>query len=193
VLWNYRKGGDGFDAFGSYSGNTELSLSTNPAPVPVYTQTTHYESAWAGDPNAAHENRTIHLNGLRIRIEDDPKQKQARIVLERRFYQLHGALRWCGHIVLHGETQPKLRLKKGCRLRLENGESPVLAKARGNPPSLLQPTVFELRPGSSLILEKGSKLFLGPGTELRLHPGSSIVKRGGKMRVHKKAKWGYVR
>lgn len=194
IKWTYRKGGDGFDAFGKWSGNQELSLSSNPAPLPVYTQTTHYESGWTANPDAAHENRKIHLNGLRITFEDEPDKFRAKVTLERQIYTLYGKLRWCGYIVLHGTHKPNLRIQKGCRLSLEQGQSPVVAKSSPQHPNMLENTTLELKTGSSLHIERGGRLVLKAGTTLLVQPGANLIKhKGGKLKVHKQAKIVYVR
>jgi hypothetical protein len=103
-------------------------------------------------------------------------------------------LRWCGYIVLHGTHKPNLRIQKGCRLSLEQGQSPVVAKSSTQHPNMLENTTLELKPGSSLHIERGGRLVLKAGTTLLVQPGANLIKhKGGKIKVHKQAKIVYVR
>jgi len=99
-----------------------------------------------------------------------------------------------GYIVLHGTHKPNLRIQKGCRLSLEQGQSPVVAKSSPQHPNMLENTTLELKTGSSLHIERGGRLVLKAGTTLLVQPGANLIKhKGGKLKVHKQAKIVYVR
>lgn len=178
ILWNQRSSGDSQDAFGARTGYTELSLSTNPAPVPVYTHATHFEGQYAGPPNASFENRIIHLNGLRIQFFEDTMAQHMKVVVERNVYQINNNVRWCGIIHLHPRHDslnlPSLLVPNKRNLRLAKSTSPTMARAPEKSTDLTGATELHLLPGSKLKVQGKGKIILEKGTTLVQHPGSIL-------------------
>jgi len=122
VLTEFRNGqvvrelpgfGDARDAFGSSTGKTRLGIDTNPAPVPMYTNTS---ASGFGSPRpltgATYENRTLWLNGLSVQIVDEltlgPTAEDGKaLVVDIRWddYKIKNDVRWTGNIVLQNDTR----------------------------------------------------------------------------------------
>lgn len=207
VIHNYHVNGDWLDAFSSATGNTKLSIGSNPAPVPVYTYTTNYEfksfNLVDGKP-APYENRTIWLNGLSVELLDEDKNNGT-ITIQIRWdnYGVENDVRWCGNIVLSpndfDKTKPSLILKKGKKLRLDRGKSATQHKAIEKDDNgewlFTEPTVFTCAEGSyffmepnsqliienksKLILKSGAKLVAGAKSKIVIMPGSNLIKENG--------------
>lgn len=175
VVHNFPVGGDWEDAFGPATGKTELSLSTNPAPVPVYT---HRHPGTVADS----DNRVIWLNGLSITLQEAPGSPEDVLVTIRwDDYTVEGAVRWTGNIHLSPNDfdprQPSLVLVPGASLFLDRGLSPTYPVARDG--YFSDPTLFTALPGSHIRLEQGSELVVMAESELRLVAGSRLVVSAG--------------
>lgn len=194
VCHNYKCNGDWEDAFGFVTGKTKISLSSNPAPVPVYTYVSgpDYSSPNKKEPGA-YENRSIWLNGLSIEMlemADKKKYGQGAVKVRIRWddYYVEEDVRWCGNIFLSphyknpASTKPErvsLYLKSRKTIRLDYGESPtqyVAVKKDSLSGDYLfsQPTVFTCLPGSWFILESNSALLIDKGSTVRLKAGSKL-------------------
>jgi hypothetical protein len=208
VCHNYHKNGDWKDAFGFATGKTRINISTNPAPVPIYT----YVSGYAySSPNKKapenFENRKIWLNGLSIEIIDEaPDQKKfgkGAVMVSVRWdnYFVDDHVRWCGDIVLsphiknqNAQTPQKisLNLKKGKTLLLDRGDSPTQYVATSFD-SLLgeyvftDPTIFTCLQGSwmnveenaSIEIDNKSRLILKNGSRLELQNNARLTIKNG--------------
>jgi hypothetical protein len=207
VIHNYNTSGDWLDAFSSETGNRKLSISSNPAPVPVYTYTTNQEysnfNLVDGKP-AAYENRTIWLNGLLVEIMDENKESGT-ITIQVRWdnYEVNDDVRWCGNMVLSPNdfdvSKPSLVLQTGNKLLLDRGQSPQFHKAiekdKNGEWLFTDPTVltcvkdsyFYLEPKSQLVLDNnsrlvlqaGSKLVAGAKSKIIIKPGSELITEDG--------------
>lgn len=171
VIHNFHVSGDWKDAFGPNTGKTKLSLSTNPAPVPVYT---HRHPGGVADS----DNRTVWLNGLSIELVEAPGAPEEILVTVRwDEYTVEGSVRWTGNIHLSPNDfdpiQPSLVLAPGAQLVLDRGLSPTTTVAKDG--FFSEPTVFTAASGSSVRLEHGSELVVVNGSELRLAPGSRLL------------------
>ncbi len=199
VIHNFNVSGDWLDAFSSETGNRKLSISSNPASVPVYTYTTNYEFSSFNLDNgkpSLYENRTIWLNGLSVEIIDENHEKGT-ITVQIRWdnYEVNDDVRWCGNIVLSpndfDNSKPSLVLKKGNKLLLDRGESPVFNKATEKDKNdewiFTDPTVFTcvkdsyfyLEPNSQLVIDNNSKLILKSGAKLVASAKSKIIIKPG--------------
>lgn len=171
VVHNFHVGGDWEDAFGPATGKRELSLSTNPAPVPVYT---HRHPG----PLAGSDNRSIWLNGLAITFDEVPgSPEEIRVTLRWDDYTVDGDVRWTGDVRLSPHdfdpAQPSLVLAPGARLLLDRGLSPTRRVEQNG--FFSDPTIFTALPDSIARLEPGSVLRVVAESELRLSAGSRLV------------------
>ena len=203
VVNNFNGGGDWEDAFCFATGHTEISLSTNPAPVPVYTLATDLEfkrpSLAKGMPYPF-ENRTIWLNGLHIEILDDNYLGKGYVKLSIRWddYSITENVRWCGNIALSpndfDSTQYSLVVNSGHSVLLDQATSvtwPYLVKKDENGNSLFaESTIFTALPGAKILLQpkanitisNDSELILQPGTTLKMEKSTKIIlKKNGKL------------
>jgi hypothetical protein len=200
LIHDFYGGGDWEDAFCSATGHTEISISTNPAPVPVYTLATDLEykrfSLNKGQPNSF-ENRTIWLNGLHIDILDDNMNQTGDVKLSIRWddYTLTEDVRWCGNIVLSPNdfdtTQNALVVGSGQTLLLDQATSVTwpfeLNKDEKGNPLFAESTKLTVLPHAkivvqskaSLIIEENSKLILQTGSSLKVEKGGKIILRKG--------------
>jgi hypothetical protein len=194
VYHNYNSNGDWKDAFCSATGNTELSLSSNPAAVPVYTLCTNYEARKAYLPKgnyASFENRTIWLNGLSVKLIQESVFGNGEIKVQVRFddYDVNKNVRWCGNIVLSKNDfyslKPSLILKQNKKILLDRGYSSTNFKAveKNNDGRWLfsDTTKFTCLSNSSILMEQGSQLVLDNGSIF-------ILKKGSKLELVKKSK-----
>jgi hypothetical protein len=202
VVHDWYNSGDWEDAFSFESGHTEISMSTNPAPTPVYTLATDLEykkfQLVKGKANAW-ENRTIWLNGLHITLLDDNYQGKGNVKLSIQWddYQVRDNVRWCGNIVLSPNdfdtSKASLTLTKGKTITLDQGTSVTwpfeLAKGENGIGVFSEPTIFtlvsgakmELNEKASLVIENGSELILKAGSTLTLGEKSKLItQKGGR-------------
>jgi hypothetical protein len=149
IVWNALQKGDSTDAF-KLSGKKKIGISTNPAPVPVFTfrtKDTQNDGTLANYSNpASWENRVIHLNGLSIEILSEtandspphcldgsvPGDEKVRIRWDD--YDITDKVRWCADsIVLHesisGATSYSLNIKSGNSITPDRSISPNRHKA----------------------------------------------------------------
>lgn len=185
--------GDAWDAF---QPGDNLSLSTNPAPVPVYTLRS--EEGYRGPSKsypAPYDNRVIWLSGLRISILRE--RSDGALLVEVRWddFSVRGAVRWCGDIRVspnpYDSLAPSLRIEG--KVLLDRSLSPVygqwvwydsvekrywfsdttqLVVERGG-------HVYISRDGR-LILRRGSRLVISSGARVS-GEGSIEVEPGGKV------------
>lgn len=188
VVYNFFVSGDYEDSFSLLNGHRMLSISGNPAPVPVYTHTTDLENGRSyfkkNDPSSSYENRTIHLNGLSMEVlEQDfilDGYKAAKIRIRWDDFLLRKSVRWCGNIVLYpnpfAPDSASLIVSQGKTILLDRGLSPVYTKAIGSGDTARwnDTTVFTVKAGAHLRLEKKSSIHLKSGSKLIFEPGSYI-------------------
>jgi hypothetical protein len=214
VILYYSANGDWEDAFCKATGNTKLSISTNPAAVPVYTQCTNYEAKNCylvkGEP-ASFENRTIWLNGLSVEILDENETGEVKIKIRWDDYTIDCNVRWCGNIALSPNDfdtlKPSLIINKNIKILLDRGFSPTKISSTEKDGDgkyiLTDSTVFTgldnsyifMNPGASIVIDNGSKLVLEKGSTLEMtkknkiilrHGGEFIIKDGAVLKKGKK-------
>ncbi len=196
VVHNFNCSGDWMDAFCEATGKTELSISTNPAPVPVYTLCTNYEGKKSYLPKgnfASFENRVIWLNGLSIKIiqENVYGKGEVKIKITWDDYTVKKNVRWCGNIVLSpndfDRSKPSLILEKKKKMLIDRGYSstnsiPTEKNAEGrwiftdtSKFTVTDSAYMKLKQGSQLILDNGSKFILKKGSKLEMLAKSKII------------------
>lgn len=196
VYHNYNSSGDWHDAFCKATGNTEISLSSNPSAVPVYTLCTNYEGRKTYQPKgnyASFENRVIWLNGLSVRILQENVIGNGEIKIQVKFddYSVNKNVRWCGNIMLSkndfDSLKPSLILKENKSILVDFGYSPtnfkaVLKNKEGkwlfsdtSVFNILNGGYFQMEKSSQLILDNGSKLILKKGSKIELIKKSKII------------------
>lgn len=200
VYHNYNSNGDWEDAFCKATGNTKISISTNPAAVPVYTLSTNYEYKNSylekGSP-ASFENRIIWLNGLSVEIldEDVPEKGDMKIRIRWDDYNIDQNVRWCGNIVLSPNDfdtlKPSLIIKKNKKIFLDKGSSPTKFSSteidENSKYVFTDTTVFtlsknsyiQMEPGADIILDNGSKVILEKGGSIEMMKNNKIIIRKG--------------
>lgn len=218
VIHNYHGSGDWEDAFGFNTGVTEISLSTNPAPVPVYTLATDLEhKRFTLQKGKLHEweNRTIWLNGLSINVLDDNINGTGEVKISIRWdnYEVSSNVRWCGNIVLSphdfDSSKPALVLKKGKTLLLDRATSATWIQSIETDEkgkkwyserthfTVLENAGIMLEDKSTVVLDNKSKWVLKSGSRLEtgqkvkiiVKPGSElIVEEGASLRLGEKSK-----
>jgi hypothetical protein len=150
-----------------------ICLSTNPAPVTLYT----FESP--GGP-AKTDNRRIYLNGISIEVLE--MREKGTITLRVRWdnFDVDQDVRWCGSIVL----SEKLFVKPKVELLLDQGytvQLPNKVQVIDSQPVFAEPTLLELRAGSETTLEQGAHVVLRQGSTV-------LVRKGAKVTLSKNAK-----
>jgi Right handed beta helix region len=150
--------GDQEDAFlpcTNCGDRNELSLSSNPSPVSVYTYRLEIQSQGSSTTNIPYfgtypqsipinfteENRQIHLNGIQVKIVSEHPYfdafynttlKMYKVEVRWDDYDVRNDVRWCGDIVLHPNdfniANPSLNLKTGKTIRIDRGLSPTIHK-----------------------------------------------------------------
>ncbi len=215
IYHNYNQSGDWQDAFCKATSNTMLSISTNPAPVPVYTLSANYETKSIylkkGAPES-YENRTIWLNGLSVEILKENIFGHGEILLKIRWnnYDVSNDVRWCGNIVLSPNDfdlgKPSLILKKGKKITIDRGLSPQISKPIEKDASgrwiytdtttftaldgayikMEQNAKIEIDNLSKFILKKGSKFEMGKKSKLIIYGNSSFIIEEGAVIVKNK-------
>lgn len=207
VVHHRQDNGDWEDAFSFRTQKTEISLSTNPAAVPVYTYTSDYEYSrfFAMNGNtASYENRSIWLNGINIHILEERNNGDIVVEIKWDDYQIKNDVRWCGNIVLSkndfDEKSPSLLLQKRKTITLSIGNTPVLHTPAKNNPRYMgwnehtvlkaeQNAVIQLKAFSKIIVEKDCTLELQEGVNLKLGWGAKIIiQKGGNFIADKNIK-----
>lgn len=157
----------------NFDTQTEISLSTNPAPVPVLTC-----SSGGGPRN--YDNRKTWLNGISIRILRFDEEGSAYLQIRWNDFEVRKNRRWCGQIVV----KDSLIIASGKNILIDQGNSLQLPLAyEKNESGFLfsEPSVLELDSGSVTILD--------PRSEIRIRTGSSlIVRKGATLILKKRAK-----
>jgi hypothetical protein len=192
AIHDYHMNGDWLDAFSTATGKMELSISTNPAPVTVYTYSSNFEFGQFGFRNgemAAHENRNIHLNGLSLRFEE-LENGEMKVHLRWDDYEVRNDVRWCGTIVQHPnmlrKELPSLKLADRKKITLARGESPqyheALGKNRKGEWIFADATTYTVTTGSVVELGARAKLIVDDDSHL-IFEKSSILILGEKARI----------
>jgi hypothetical protein len=162
-----------------------LSISSNPASVPVLTYNTlkNKNTEPMNFPDTTYDNRSIMLNGLYIEILDIDQDGNARIKVLFNHWNVEDDVRWTGDILL----RDTLLLQAGKAITLDQGLTPT-RPARpvniGGEKVFADPTTFICQPGSYLEINDAARFVLKAGSTLRLESGSMIRVRGsGKVLV----------
>lgn len=208
VVHNFNSSGDWEDAFGFATGKTKLCLSSNPAPVPVYTLTTNYEYNIViydkkNKKPYKYENRTIWLNGLSIEIIDEGLIDGEAIKVQIKWddYTIKNDVRWCGNIVLSPhvflKNMPSLKIEPTAKVLLDRGLSPTWwgSTIENGKTYFTDTTIFtcikdtyiqilpfgnlEIKNGSKLILQSGSKMVLEADSKVLIEKGCAIIVEKG--------------
>ncbi len=199
-----RLGRSDLQAFSFANGKTELSIATNPAPVPVYTLRSTYGYA---DPYLGRiedwENRTIWLNGLSIRLLAENVDGHGAIKVAIRWDDdlVDRDVRWTGRIVLDNDAadpwhrQSRVIVGDFRSLTLDRGYSPTRDVAndfpetiypQGDPhvfppglevetgPLFTDPTVMTVKSGTKLHLHRHAKLVVENGSTLQVDTGAEV-------------------
>lgn len=185
AIHDYHMNGDWLDAFSEASGKMELSLSTNPAPVTVYTYSSNFEFGQYGfvkGKTATHENRTIHLNGLSLRFEE-LESGEMKVNLRWDDYEVRNDVRWCGSIVQHphlfNQELPSLKLTDRKRITLARGESPQYHEALGKSANgewiFADPTTYTVSNGSMMELEARSTILVEDDSHLIFEKNTTLI------------------
>jgi len=206
VLYNYHRNGDKDDAFCKRNGKTKLYIASNPAPVPVYTYATDFESNRfyykENDAKSSFENRIIWLNGLSIEIlrENISVNGESAIEVLIRWddYTVDQSVRWCGDIRLSphvfNQQKPSLIVASGKKILLDRSESPTYHIQRGQKPQggywMADKTKFTAINGSMIVLEKKAIVELKNESEWIMEAGSKLyMNRGSKIIIHQGSKF----
>jgi hypothetical protein len=207
VVYHLPQFGDAEDAFSMATGKSSLSISTNPAPVPVYTR----QSAWGfgspsnliGSPSnpgapPSFENRTIWLNGLSVEILQENVDDSGAVKVAIRWddYRVTNDVRWTGEIVLQNDVEDPLRrqsqivVAEGRNLYLDRGLSPTQYFAEATRtrivPRGVDNTVYpeNLATETQRLFSQPSKLTLRRGTKLQLERNAKIwVQNGSRLEI----------
>jgi hypothetical protein len=191
-------------AFSAANGKTRMSISTNPAPVPVYTRESR--SAYAS-PNTSPiedwENRTIWLNGLSVEVLQENVDGHGAVKVQIRWDDslLDRDVRWTGNVVLDNDAadpwkrQAKVVVADGRNLYLDRGLSPTVDVAKPDfetiyptgeasvyPAGLspetgrlfTEPTVMTVKAGTKIHLGRGARLWIQNGSTLNVEPGAEV-------------------
>jgi hypothetical protein len=191
VMHNYNSNGDWEDAFCKATTFTKISLSTNPAAVPVYTLSTNYETKKSyyvkGSP-ATFENRTIWLNGLSVEILEENLYGKGEMRIKIRWddYDVSQNVRWCGNIALSPNDfdtlKPSLILKKKNKILLDRGGSATKTasteKDKNGRYIFSDTTVFTCLDNSYILMETGADIIIDNNSKLIMEKGSTLEMSG---------------
>ncbi|MEN2992290.1 MAG: hypothetical protein ABDH91_01910 [Bacteroidia bacterium] len=177
--------GDSADGF-SFRTQTELSLETNPAPVPVYTliSAEGYRGPTYAQP-APYDNRRIWLSGLYIRLLAERSDGALLIEVGWDHFYVRRPVRWCGTIVVSPNPFDSLApaLDISSWVLLDRSASPVYGVSRGYD-SLEKrhwysdTTVLRIEPQARVVLRRRGRIILRRGSRLELLPGASLTGEG---------------
>ncbi len=192
AIFNYHANGDYEDAFSLKNGYKKISISTNPAPVPLYTLTTNYDLKQTfykkGMPQSSYENRTIHLNGLKIEVlEEDVQLPDGHTAVKLHImwdhYLVEQNVRWCGNIELHphiyNPDKPSLDVAKSKKVLLARSQTPTLpynlGKNKNDEFLMSETTTFTANSGSVIRLQKRAKLILSDDSVLKIEDNVGFI------------------
>lgn len=191
VWFNFHMSGDWEDAFTRKTGYTELSIRTNPAPVPVYTYATdHVQNRFffkKGDASSSFENRTIWLNGLSVKVVDEDilieGERYMKVAIRWDDYTVKNSVRWCGNIVLsphiYDSTRASLVLAERGKILLDRGLSPTFHTGEWNDKEkrwfFTDTTTFTMLPGARMELKKGTIVEVTGGSKWILRSGATLI------------------
>lgn len=206
VIYNYHRNGDKDDAFCKRNGKIKLYIASNPAPVPVYTYATDFESNRfyfkENDAKSSFENRTIWLNGLSIEIVREniivDGETAIEVLIRWDDYAVDQSVRWCGNIRLSPHVfdiqKPSLHLLPGKKILFDRSESPTFHLKRGEKMDgtywMSDKSQFTATANAYICLENKSIIELKNESELVLEAGSKLaMKKGSKIIIHKGSKF----
>ena len=208
VEYNAHAFGDADDAFSPITQYNELSMSTNPSPVPVYT----FKTANNGGHNSSlfqtsqsYENRTIWLNGIKIEFVDQLWNStlgayDIKVRVSWDNYDIENDVRWCGNIKLSAndfnQSEPSVNLLPNNTILINRGLSSnkhIAVDQIGGEYIFSDPTVFTCLANSIFHMEHNSSVrvegldsdfVLKSGSRLEIHDGAEfIVGYGGRLIV----------
>jgi hypothetical protein len=162
-----------------------LSVSTNPATVPLLTYSTNKsdEKHPSNSPDSTMDNRTIMLNGFYIEILDKDQHGNARIKILFNHWDVEDDVRWTGDILL----KDTLLLQAGKTITLDQGLTPtrpVNPVNIGEEKIFADPSALTCQDGSYLEINDAARLILKTGSKFELESGSMIrVMGSGKVIV----------
>lgn len=173
----------------SKSGNASIGIGTNPSSANCLTLANDDRLINQGK---APDNRTIYLNNISVEIVEDYDSIPGSLLIRLRSNNpnIENHVRWCApRIVLpdinHSPENPELVLSPRRRLVVDFGETPVWPDSMYSIQGEVMfsaPTIFELMPGSVMLLKKKSRLILKNHSVLKIHKGAIIVmERGSKL------------
>jgi len=186
--------GSVFDAY--YQGD-KISISTNPAPNPLYTYKCKDRKLANKTPYttpASDDNRRIYLNGLSIRVVEEianGNAKDIKICIRWKDYDVKNNVRWCGDSIVLNE---KVNLLSGNTILLDQGLTPV----RPNNPKFfagknifadptlficMQGSHFKANSGSTIHLKNNSTLVAESGSEIELDGANLLVESGSTLHI----------
>jgi M6 family metalloprotease-like protein len=162
-------------AFLPERGRDKIGIGTNPAATPIYSH--------GGQQPRPSDNRRVFLNGISIELLRIDAGGNAFIRVRWDDFEVGDDLRWCGDILL----TEQLRLKNGAAIRLDQGyavqvTAPVQTIA--GEAVYAEPTILELKAGSTLSLGRNAQLIVEPGSSLLVRKGARITaERGAQLIV----------
>ncbi len=185
--------GDGRDAFNSQNG-LQLNLSTNPAPLPVYTHRSTSNFNGVGTIQND-DNRTIFLNGLDIEVTGENVDGNGAIEVEIAWdnFEITDDVRWCGNIILQNDVNDPLSrtslidLQPGNTILLDQGTSITRNVGDLQPDGSFiyaDPTILTIESGTELVIRDGAHLKLINGSSLHIRSGAFVLLEGsGKITI----------
>jgi hypothetical protein len=172
--------GDEFDSF--QSTGQALSLGSNPAPLPVYTLRQQQLNP------ASYDNRSVHLNNLKIEVLDNnvfgvaagqPRAFKIRVSWDEP--EINNDVRWCGNIVLKNDAEdPQSRpmeivLCSSSVMTLDKGLSPTqIQETSPGSGDFTEPTFLHLLNGSRMLIRSGSRVNVINGSTLHVKSGATL-------------------
>lgn len=173
--------GDHLDPF-THTGQ-KMTISTNPAPMPVYTQ----REGASGPSN--YDNRSIHLNNISVKILDSdyynvgnsgPKSMHIEVRFNEKF--IENDVRWCGNVVLKNDPLDphnramEINVKPYKCLLLDKGLSPTkLNEVTPGSKDFTDDSYLHILDGTKLTLQYYSKLKVSNGSTLHVQSGGTLI------------------
>lgn len=174
--------GDNFDAF---TGNSFMSISTNPTPINTLTYYARQVHGILSPDTTLTNTRKLYLTGLYIEMVQNGEEFLVNIGWDD--YDVKNDVRWTGDIVL----KEKVNLLSGNTIELDKNYTPNQAYRDPVSNQFAEPTVFTCEDGSEFIqqanstvvlenlctmkLKSGSKYVINDGSELILCPGNKLI------------------
>lgn len=199
AIHDYHVNGDWLDAFSPHTGNMQMAMYTNPAPLPVYTYSTNLEFKRYGNESGkmpSFENRVVWLNGLHIQFTS-LAGGEMQVDLRWDGYDVLEDVRWCGTIFqsphVFDASRPSLRLAKKKKMLLARGQSPqyheALGKDRAGEWQFADPTHYKVLKGAVMELDERSHLLVSDDSRLEVEQGATlIIRKNAQITVSKGAR-----